>query len=213
MNVHRDRNVSLPLPFDENQSVGVHKAGLKHALQQPTDEGFPIKSKGLGGTVKKKQRKALGDVTESQINSRKQVPSLNSKASKLTMSVTKPSSKLAGPKIFVEAETCSPLPTDDMTCSAKSSEQQQQDLYTLVERAAASASATPGLVFPPKSGGSRRQASGRPDFSAEAAAILSDTCDRDEAQEQGLSFSSLSAPRSFLADIFDDQAINDLLCD
>mmetsp|Transcript_25772 Transcript_25772/g.43441 ORF Transcript_25772/g.43441 Transcript_25772/m.43441 type:complete len:208 (-) Transcript_25772:197-820(-) len=207
MNIHCDGKVSLP--FDENQSVGVRKAGLKHALQQPSDGGFPTKSKGLGGSVKKKQRKALGDVTESQINSRKYTSSSNPKGSKLTVSVTKASSKQSGPKIFVEPDVPAPLPTDDMTCSGKSSE--QRDLYTVVELAAAkkSASATPGLVFPPKSVGARREASGRPDFSAEAAAILNDSCEELE----DLPATSLSVPGSFLADIFDDQAINDLLSD
>jgi hypothetical protein len=47
MNIHMDGH--LPLPFDENQSVGVRKSGLKHSLQQPSDGGFPAKAKGLGG--------------------------------------------------------------------------------------------------------------------------------------------------------------------
>lgn len=50
-------------------------------------------------------------MTESQINSRKQMSSSNPKGSKLTVSATKPSAKLAGPKIFVDTETSSPLPT------------------------------------------------------------------------------------------------------
>lgn len=207
MNIHGDRTV--PLPFDENQTAGVRKAGLKHALQQSTDGGFPTKSKGLGGSVKKKQRKALGDVTESQINSRKHISSSSHKDSKLSVSVTKPKSKLAGPKIFVEAETSSSLSTDDMTCTGKSSE--QRDLYSVVEFAASKrcAGATPGLVFPPKGVTAHREAVGRPDFSAEAAAILSGT--HNEFEE--LPAASLNAPGSFLADIFDDQAINDLLSD
>lgn len=68
-----------------------------------------------------------------------------------------------------------------------------------------------GLVFPPKRVGLRREASGRPDFSEEAAAVLRDSGNRGDSQRQSVSRSS--APQSFLADIFDDQAINDLLCD
>jgi hypothetical protein len=52
MNIHMDGKLSLP--FDENQTVGVRKSGLKHSLQSPSDGGFPIKPKGLGCSVVKK---------------------------------------------------------------------------------------------------------------------------------------------------------------
>ena len=44
---------NLSLPFDENQTIGVRKSGLKHSLQS-SDGGFPVKSKGLGGSAVKK---------------------------------------------------------------------------------------------------------------------------------------------------------------
>lgn len=52
MNIHVNGNLSVP--FDENQTIGVRKSGLKHSLQQSSDGGFPVKAKGLGGSVVKK---------------------------------------------------------------------------------------------------------------------------------------------------------------
>lgn len=199
MNIHADGNLSHP--FDENQTIGVRKSGLKHSLQQSTDGGFPSKSKGLGGSAMKKQRRALGDVTESQINSRQKSASSSQSSSKLTVSVTKPSSKLGAPKVFVEKDFS--IPVDDMTCTGQSS--QKKDLYDGVERMAAkkAANSKPGLFYPSKNG-LRRSTSSRSDFSVDAAAILRECSDDSN---------NLSTSGSFLTDIFDDQSINDLLND